>query len=106
MIVYNKLIRDKIPQIIESNGKRASIKVLNDAEYRIELDAKLTEELAEYQNADESSKVEELADLVELVYTILDNKGVSIDEFEQIRLAKQEKRGGFKDRLYLVSVEE
>lgn len=105
MIVYNKLIRDKIPQIIESNGKKASIKVLNDAEYRTELDAKLTEELAEYQNADESSKVEELADLVELIYAILDNKGVSIDEFEKIRLAKQEKRGGFKERLYLISVD-
>lgn len=105
MIVYNKLIRDKIPQIIESSGKKASIKVLNDTEYRTELDAKLNEELAEYQNANESSRVEELADLVELVYAILDIKGVSIDEFEKMRLAKQEKRGGFKERLYLISVD-
>ncbi|AFH59642.1 pyrophosphohydrolase domain-containing protein [Paenibacillus caseinilyticus] len=105
MIIYNKLVRDKIPQIIEATGKKANIKVLDDKEYEAELDAKLLEELKEYTSAPVNEKVEELADLVELVYAILDNKGISIDDFEKVRIAKQEKRGAFKERLYLLSVE-
>jgi predicted house-cleaning noncanonical NTP pyrophosphatase (MazG superfamily) len=106
MIIYNKLIRDKIPQIIEANGKKANVRVLDNNEYVQMLDAKLQEELDEYTAADDKDEVEELADLVELVYAILDNKGVTIEEFEKIRLSKQEKRGAFKERLYLVSVGE
>jgi predicted house-cleaning noncanonical NTP pyrophosphatase (MazG superfamily) len=106
VIVYNKLIRDKIPQIIESKGKRAEVRVMDSDEYTKMLNVKLQEELDEYKEAnDESDQIAELADLVEVVYAILDNKGLSISEFEKVRLAKQSERGGFKDRLLLVKVE-
>jgi predicted house-cleaning noncanonical NTP pyrophosphatase (MazG superfamily) len=106
MKIYNKLIRDKIPQIINANGKKANVRVLGEIEYKKMLDTKLHEELNEYQQVNEKDQVEELADLVELVYAILENKGVSIKEFEMVRLNKKEERGGFKEKLFLVSVEE
>jgi predicted house-cleaning noncanonical NTP pyrophosphatase (MazG superfamily) len=106
VIVYNKLIRDKIPQIIESKGKRAEVRVMESDEYTKMLNVKLQEELDEYKEAtDENDQIAELADLVELVYAILENKSVSIEEFEKVRLAKQAERGGFKDKLLLVKVE-
>lgn len=105
MIIYNKLVRDKIPQIIEAKGKKAEVNVLEEDEYKKMLDSKFQEELDEYIAAVDEDQVEELADLVELVYAILENKGVSVEEFEKVRLTKKEMRGGFKERLFLVSVE-
>ncbi|MBQ6860771.1 MAG: nucleoside triphosphate pyrophosphohydrolase [Clostridia bacterium] len=98
MKVFNKLVRDKIPQIIESNGEQAKIRILNDKEYRAELNKKLLEEVAEY-SAD--NNVEELADIVEVVYGILNSMGISIEEFETIRKAKVDKRGAFQERIFL-----
>lgn len=98
MKVFNKLVRDKIPQIIESNGEQAKIRILNDEEYRAELNKKLLEEVAEY-SAD--NNVEELADIVEVVYGILNSMGISIEEFETIRKAKVDKRGAFQERIFL-----
>ena len=106
MIVYNKLIRDRIPEIMEAAGKTFEIRTLKDDEYGEKLDEKLSEELHEYLQAKGKDKVEELADLVEVVYAILDQKGVSIQEFESCRKAKREKRGGFKEKLYLLNVNE
>ncbi|MFD0694961.1 phosphoribosyl-ATP pyrophosphohydrolase [Paenibacillus sp. GCM10027628] len=106
MQIYNKLIRDKIPQIIEAQGKKAEIRVLSDVEYKAMLDQKLHEEFIEYTHAKEEDQVEELADLVEVVYGILKTKGVSIEDFEKVRLAKKDERGGFRERLFLVRVEE
>jgi predicted house-cleaning noncanonical NTP pyrophosphatase (MazG superfamily) len=102
MIVYNKLVRDKIPQIIETTGKKASFKLLDDETYKQMLDKKLYEELEEYG---QERDINELADLVEVVYAIVEQKGVSIEEFETIRIKKKEKRGGFKERLLLLEVE-
>ena len=98
MKVFNKLVRDKIPSIIEANGEQAKTRILDDAEYRAELNKKLLEEVAEY-SAD--NNVEELADIVEVVYGILNSMGVSVDEFEQIRKSKVEKRGSFYERIFL-----
>lgn len=80
--------------------------VLDDNDYSDMLDMKLEEELQEYLTAETADQVGELADLVEVVYAILDNQGISIEEFEQIRLEKKEKRGEFKNRLLLVQVDE
>ncbi|WP_429860417.1 phosphoribosyl-ATP pyrophosphohydrolase [Brevibacillus reuszeri] len=104
MIVYNKLVRDKIPQIIEDKGKHCEVKVLNHNEYLDTLRVKLQEELDEYKTASEEEDVAELADLVEVVYTILKHKGVSIEQFERVRLKKREERGGFDEKLLLVKV--
>lgn len=100
-IKYDKLIRDKIPETIKEQGKQAVIEVLDSISYKKYLDDKLSEELKEYH---EDDNVEELADLVEVVYALLDYKGVTIEEFEKIRLSKVEKRGAFKKQLLLKEV--
>ncbi|WP_240419672.1 nucleoside triphosphate pyrophosphohydrolase [Paenibacillus periandrae] len=105
MKTYNKLIRDKIPQVMDTNGVTYIIIKLNDQEYVEKLNEKLQEELDEYIASESKEQVEELADLVELIYAILENKGVSIEEFENIRLKKKEERGGFEEKLLLLSTE-
>jgi predicted house-cleaning noncanonical NTP pyrophosphatase (MazG superfamily) len=106
MFIYNKLVRDKIPQIIEAKGKIAEVRVMVAKEYAKMLNVKLQEELNEYLEANEKDQVEELADLVEVVYAVLESKGISIDDFEKVRFEKRVDKGGFKDRLLLVSVKE
>lgn len=102
--VYRKLVRDRIPEIIEADGKKCEIRRLDDdQEYLLELNWKLQEEILEYQ---ESGAVEELADLVEVVQAIVKLKGVSRKRFEGIIAKKCEERGGFEERVYLVKVEE
>ena len=100
---YNKLVRDKIPEIIENSGKTADNHILNEDEYILELDRKLNEECAEYQ-ADKS--IEELADMLEVMYAIVDARGYSVAELEKIRKEKAEKRGGFKNRIFLEKVDD
>ena len=98
MKIYNKLIRDKIIDIIEADGRRAKYRILDDNEYRQELNKKLQEQVKEYL---EDNNVEELADIVEVIYGILNSMDVSIKEFEKIRINKQEKRGAFEKKIYL-----
>lgn len=101
MIVYNKLIRDKIPEIINAQGKKCETRILDNEEYLNELNKKLKEELNEYY---ESGEIEELADITEIIYAISQHKGASIEEFEKMRQDKRDKRGGFEKRLFLLSV--
>lgn len=100
MKIYNKLVRDKIPAIIEANGDKCIIRTMQDDEYLEALNKKMQEELKEYL---ESGDVEELADLEEVLRAILDIKNVSYEEFELIRNAKVEKRGAFKEKIFLES---
>ena len=100
-IHHNKLVRDRIPEIIEGSGKTCVTRILPQEEYLAALDAKLTEELAEYQ-ADKS--MEELADLLEVMMAVAEARGHSFAEVEAIRRAKAEKRGGFRERIFLESV--
>lgn len=99
---YNKLVRDKIPDIIEAEGRIVKIKRLNNEEYRSELNKKLQEEVQEYL---EGNNIEELADIVEVIYGILNSMDTSIEEFEDIRKEKVAKRGAFKDRIFLEEAE-
>ena len=101
MIEYDKLIRDRIPEIIEKSGKRCLVEVMDNEMYIQYLDRKLNEELAEYQ-ADKS--LEELADLLEIMYAVAAARGYSVDELESVRKEKAEKRGGFEKRLRLKGV--
>ena len=103
MIKYDKLIRDKIPDIIEQSGKKCIVEVMNNDTYIEYLDQKLNEELAEYQ---QDKSVEELADLLEVIYAVAVARGYSVEELERKRLDKAEKRGAFEKRLLLKSVSE
>lgn len=98
---YNKLVRDKIPQIIRAQGKDCVTRVLTEEEYLQMLDEKLSEELAEY-HADHSP--EELADLLEVIYAAAQARGCSLEQLEQLRREKAEKRGAFRERLALLEV--
>ena len=98
MKIYNKLIRDNIPQIIEQSGKTCKTRVLTDDEYVTQLNAKLVEELAEYQH---SGEVEELADIVEVALALAQAKGVSRAKFDAIRTEKALKNGAFTQKLFL-----
>lgn len=100
MKVYNKLVRDNIPEIMESKGVTPVTRILTEEEYLQELNRKILEEVNEYL---ESGEVEELADVEEVLRTILALKGVSYEEFDSLRNAKVLKRGSFSKRIYLES---
>ena len=102
-IRHNKLVRDRIPEIIARDGKTCVTRTLSTGDYIAALDAKLTEELAEY-HADGS--MEELADLLEVMMAAAKARGHDFSEVEAIRREKAEKRGRFNDRIYLESVTE
>ena len=100
---YHKLVRDRIPEIIEQSGKTCITSILSADEYLTMLDEKLSEELAEYQ---QDKSMEELADLLEVMMAVAKARGSSFEEVEAIRRQKAEKRGGFEKRILLTEVHE
>ncbi len=103
MAAKNKLVRDKIPEIIRSGGRVPSTRVLDQSEYILELEKKLQEEVSEYltdKNADE------LADITEVVLALGKTLNVDREELEKIRVEKVQKNGAFKDKIFLISIEE
>lgn len=101
--VYNKAIRDKIPEIIESSGASCLIEVLNDEKFVDKLVLKLDEEIEEFK---ESKSVEELGDLIEIAYRIAELNGVSNEELEEMINKKNIERGKFEKNLFLIQVNE
>lgn len=100
---YDKLIRDKIPDIIRSHGNSCDIDILFDEDYKKYLYKKLQEEVDEFF---EDDSIEELADITEIIYAILDLKKSNPEELEKIRDMKFQKRGGFQKKLRLKRVVE
>ena len=103
MKIYNKLVRDRIPEIIEKQGKACRYTVMSDEDYRVALDAKLTEELKEYH---ESGELEELADLLEVIYAIAESRGETPESLNALAEKKAAERGRFREKYLLLSVEE
>ena len=99
---FNKLVRDRIPAIIEAGGERPVTRILNDEEYLRCLEQKLDEETAEYH---EGKNLEELADILEVVYALAEAGGHSREELLSVYEKKHEARGGFADRVFLISKE-
>lgn len=102
-MIYNKLVRDKIPQIIEANGGKAEIRRLPDEEYIVCLEKKLDEEVGEYHR---DKTAEELADILEVVYALAATIGCSHEQLMDIYHEKHDARGGFDKRYFLVLTEE
>jgi predicted house-cleaning noncanonical NTP pyrophosphatase (MazG superfamily) len=100
--VHNKLVRDKIPDIIKAKGSVPLTKVLYGGEIADCLKKKLMEETQEFLL---SSDIEELVDIYEVILAILNNNKVTFDEFEKMRLSKLEEKGAFKDNIYLIKVQ-
>ncbi len=101
---YNKLVRDKIPNNINSQkGKKAKYRVMDDEEYLRELNKKVLEEASEFIEAND---IEELADVIEVIESIMRAKGITWNEVRKVQQTKREIKGGFASRLYLEYVEE
>ena len=98
---YYKLVRDRIPEIIEANGQTCITETLSNEEYLRLLDEKLAEELAEYQA---SKSLEELADLLEVMRAVVKARGWTLEQLEQLRAEKATKRGRFEKKLMLKEV--
>lgn len=99
--VYHKLVRDRIPSLIRAEGGVPETHVLSEEQYAQALNEKLAEETEEFLR---SSDVEELADVYEVLLAILKSRGISIEEFEELRRKKACARGSFDDKIFLVSV--
>ncbi len=98
---YDKLVRDNIPELIERTGQHCRVEVLDEQRYRIMLERKLSEELGEYL---ESGRLEELADLLEVMQALVAARGEQWQQLEQLRQSKRKARGGFEKRLLLTAV--
>jgi predicted house-cleaning noncanonical NTP pyrophosphatase (MazG superfamily) len=96
-----KLVRDKIPYIIENSGKIPVTRILGDEEYTACLHRKLDEEVAEFH---QDKNGEELADLLEVVYALAADLGISREMLMEIYAQKHEARGGFSRRIYLEDI--
>ena len=101
-MIYHKLVRDKIPQIIEEKGGKAEFRTLSQEEYLHYLEAKLDEEVGEYHR---DQTMEELADILEVVYALAASKGFSKEDLSEIYQKKHEVRGGFEKKLLLIASE-
>ena len=106
MVVYNKLVRDEIPKIIKQAGKKCDWVVLNSKQYTIELKRKLIEESKELNTAISRAEViEELADVYEVLESILIDQRIDIKDINEKRITKNIEKGSFESRLFLKSVE-
>lgn len=99
---FHKLVRDKIPEKIIANGEQAFTHEAREEEYKLALEKKLQEEIAEFLN---NPCVEEMADVLEVMRTICDLHGIDYSELEKIRQEKFAKRGGFNKRIILEKTE-
>ena len=102
MVYYNKLVRDRIPEIMREKGEVPHLEILDGAAYRRELLKKLDEEVAEYK---ESGETEELADILEVLLALAKAQGVSAEELQRICTEKRKARGGFAKRIFLIGKE-
>ncbi len=102
-IVYNKLVRDHIPEIIRADGQNPQIRIMEKSEYRIELLKKLVEEALETEatggNPDEL--VKEIGDLEEVVSAIIKEFGLARSRIDAMREKRRQSRGGFGKRIFL-----
>lgn len=103
--VYNKLVRDNIPEIIKCNNDgEAVIRILSDEEYKKALEDKLYEEYQEVLESSGEDRVEELADMLEIMISLARLEKSNLEAIIEIAKKKKVKRGGFEKKLYLEKV--
>ena len=103
--IYNKLVRDKIPDIIKSNNEEPITRVLDDSEYKKELEKKLLEEYKEVISAKtKEERIEELADMLEVIKALSEVENKTLKDVIKVAEIKKTKRGGFKDKIFLEKV--
>lgn len=106
----NKLVRDKVPSIIEKSGKQCKYEIMHDEQYMTALVCALHEELAEFATQfdamNDEQAIKELADLQDIILALVTSIGVTEESFDRIRQAKRTLYGGFDDKILLVEVSE
>lgn len=101
-VTYNKLVRDRIPEIIAAAGHHPRTRVLDDAEYTAQLRRKLVEEVEEFIT---SNDAEELTDILEVLFAIASQMGIDPQLLDELRRSKKIKRGGFEAKIFLIDAE-
>ena len=102
--IYNKLVRDNIPEIIELNGEKPVVSILDDIRYKEELEKKLYEEYKEVIESSGTDRVEELADMIEVIKVLAKLENKTLDEVIEIANQKSDKRGAFDKKIFLEKV--
>ena len=107
MKTYNKLVRDRIPEIIEADGEKPTVRVLGESEYKTALLEKLVEEAREAvaTNGDPKELAKEIGDVLEVVDAMVGAFGLDLSQIEEVKKKRREARGGFEKRLFLESTE-
>lgn len=106
-IVYKKLIRDRIAEIIKKDGHKPKVRIMDKKEYVLELKKKVLEEAKELIKASSKEEiVNELSDLWELMESVAKTNRIKISEIKKLKIIKNKKRGGFKKKLFLEYVME
>lgn len=102
--VYNKLVRDKIPEIIEGKNESPVTRILNDDEYKLELEKKLYEEYKEVIESSGEDRLFELADMIEVIKSLALLSGKTLEDIIELANGKRNKRGGFEKKIFLEKV--
>ena len=102
--IYNKLVRDKIPEIIKNNNEEPITRILNDIDYKKELEKKLYEEYQEVLEATGKDRLEELADMLEIISSLTKIKNITLNNVIEIANKKVLKRGSFENKIFLEKV--
>ena len=102
--IYNKLVRDNIPDIIKNNGENPIISILDDKRYKEELEKKLYEEYKEVIEASGSDRIEELADMLEVIIALAKLENKTLDDIVEVANEKVKKRGAFDKKIFLEKV--
>lgn len=103
---YNKLIRDRIPEIIAAKGEKAVTRILDDEEFAKALAAKLVEEAQETEKAigDRAELTKEIGDVMEVIDAMVSHFGLNREEIERVKAKRLAERGGFEKKIFLESV--
>lgn len=104
--IYNKLVRDKIPNIIKEKGETPVVRILDENEYKKELEKKLYEEYKEVIKAIGDDRVKELADMLEVIRALASLENKTLNDVITIADKKVKKRGAFKEKVFLEKVVE
>jgi len=102
--IYNKLVRDKIPEIIKQNGENPITSILDDIRYKEELEKKLYEEYKEVIESSGSDRIEELADMLEIIKALAKLENKTLDDVIDVSNQKVKKRGAFEKKIFLEKV--
>lgn len=102
--VYNKLVRDRIPEIIEEKNETPVTRVLNEDEYKLELERKLYEEYNEVIESSGEDRLFELADMIEVIRSLASVSGKTLEDIIELANGKRNKRGGFEKKIFLEKV--